>query len=40
VGDDVRLELDRFGLTDKIGSDRYFASLHAARDAFRRAPRQ
>ena len=36
ANDDVRLELDRFGLTAKIGPDRYFDSLHAARDAFRR----
>jgi sulfate permease, SulP family len=35
--DDVRRELDRFGLTDKIGPDRYFESLHAARDAFHHA---
>jgi len=33
--DDLRRELDRFGLTDKIGPDRYFDSLHAAREAFR-----
>jgi high affinity sulfate transporter 1 len=31
----VRRELDRFGLTDKIGHDRYFERLEAARDAFR-----
>jgi sulfate permease, SulP family len=34
ASDDLRRELDRFGLTDKIGPDRYFDSLHAARDAF------
>jgi sulfate permease, SulP family len=32
--DDIRRELDRFGLTAKIGPDRYFASLHDARQAF------
>jgi SulP family sulfate permease len=37
AGDDLRRELDRFGLTDKIGPDRYFDSLHAARDAFHAA---
>lgn len=40
ANDDVRRELDRFGLTAKIGPDRYFDSLHAARDAFRREPGQ
>src|SRR5512132_1560360 len=35
--DDVRRELDRFGLTDKIGPDRIFDSLQAARDAFHNA---
>jgi len=35
--DDVRRELDRFGLTDKIGPDRYLESLQAARDAFHNA---
>ena len=34
ASDDIRRELDRFGLTGKIGPDRYFDSLHAARDAF------
>jgi SulP family sulfate permease len=34
---DIRRELDRFGLTDKIGPDRYFASLHDARAAFHAA---
>jgi len=37
ANDDIRRELDRFGLTDKIGPDRYFDSLHAARDAFHHA---
>ena len=37
ASDDIRRELDRFGLTGKIGPDRYFDSLHAARDAFRNA---
>jgi high affinity sulfate transporter 1 len=35
ASDDIRRELDRFGLTDKIGPDRYLDSLQAARDAFR-----
>jgi sulfate permease, SulP family len=34
ASDDVHRQLDRFGLTDKIGPDRYFDRLHAARDAF------
>jgi SulP family sulfate permease len=37
VSEDLRRELDRFGLTDKIGPDRYFDSLQAARDAFHNA---
>ena len=37
ASDDVRRELDRFGVSGKIGPDRYFDSLHAARDAFRNA---
>lgn len=32
--DYVRDELDRFGLTDKIGAEHYFDSAHEARDAF------
>ena len=32
--DDVRHLLDRFGLTEKIGADRYYPTVHAARDAF------
>jgi SulP family sulfate permease len=32
---ELRRELDRFGVTDRIGTDRYFDSLEAARDAFR-----
>ena len=35
ASDDIRRELDRFGFTDKIGPDRYFDSLQAAREAFR-----
>jgi MFS superfamily sulfate permease-like transporter len=31
----LRRELDRFGVTGKIGEHRYYASLAAARDAFR-----
>src|SRR3954468_5397356 len=31
----VRRELDRFGITGKIGADHYFDSLGAAREAFR-----
>jgi sulfate permease, SulP family len=34
ASDDLHRELDRFGLTDKIGPDRYLDSLQAARDAF------
>src|SRR5262245_33961502 len=30
----VREELDRFGITDLIGTDHYFDTLHTARDAF------
>jgi MFS superfamily sulfate permease-like transporter len=30
----LRGELDRFGITDLIGTGRYFDTLHAARDAF------
>ena len=37
ASDDIRRELDRFGLSGKIGPDHYFDSLHAARDAFRNA---
>jgi MFS superfamily sulfate permease-like transporter len=37
ASDDLRRELDRFGLTDKLGTDHYFDSLQAARDAFRNA---
>ena len=33
----VRRELDRFGVTAKIGHDRYFERLEAARDAFHSA---
>jgi high affinity sulfate transporter 1 len=32
----VRDELDRFGITERIGQDHYFDSLRAARDAFNR----
>jgi sulfate permease, SulP family len=35
--DDIRREFDHFGLTDKIGPDRYYDSLQAARDAFHNA---
>ncbi|MFL5880529.1 MAG: SulP family inorganic anion transporter [Actinomycetota bacterium] len=34
ASDDLRRELDRFGLTGKIGPDHYFDSIHAARHAF------
>ena len=37
AGDDLRRELDRFGLTDKIGADHYFDRLQDARDAFHHA---
>jgi MFS superfamily sulfate permease-like transporter len=30
----VRKELDRFGVTDRIGSEHYYESLRAAREAF------
>jgi len=33
--DDIDRELRRIGFTDKIGPDRYFDSLQAAREAFR-----
>jgi high affinity sulfate transporter 1 len=33
----VRKELDRFGITERIGAERYFATLRAVRDAFHRA---
>ena len=32
----LRAELDRFGVTEKIGSDRIYDSVEAARDAFHR----
>jgi MFS superfamily sulfate permease-like transporter len=32
---ELRRELDRFGVTDRIGTDHYFDTLEAARDAFR-----
>jgi len=35
ASDDIRRELGRIGFTDKIGPDRYFDSLQAAREAFR-----
>jgi len=35
ASDYLRRELDRFGLTDKIGPDRYLDSLQDAREAFR-----
>jgi SulP family sulfate permease len=35
ASDDLQRELDRFGLTDKIGPNHYFDSIHAARHAFR-----
>jgi sulfate permease, SulP family len=37
ASDDLHRELDRFGLTDKIGPNHYFDSIHAARDAFHNA---
>ena len=36
VQDDVRPELDRFGLTEKIGEDRYFPTVEDAAAAFGR----
>ncbi|HET6812753.1 MAG TPA: SulP family inorganic anion transporter [Actinomycetota bacterium] len=40
ASDDLRRELDRFGLTDKIGPNHYFDSIHAARHAFRAPSRR
>jgi sulfate permease, SulP family len=37
ASDSVRRQLDLFGLTEKIGAERYFDTLPAARDAFHRA---
>jgi MFS superfamily sulfate permease-like transporter len=37
ANDTVRRELDRFGITAKIGDERYYASVEAARAAFHRA---
>ena len=37
VTDEVRAQLDRYGVTEKIGEDRYFGRLDAAFDAFRAA---
>ena len=34
---DLRRELDRFGVTAKIGEEHYYDSLQAVRDAFHRA---
>jgi MFS superfamily sulfate permease-like transporter len=34
----VRKELDRFGITDRIGASGYFDTLHAARNAFHAPP--
>jgi len=34
AGEKLRRELDRFGVTDRIGPDHYYDSLQAARDAF------
>ena len=31
----LRRELDRYGVTAKIGAERYFENAEAARDAFR-----
>jgi sulfate permease, SulP family len=39
VQESVRPELDRFGLTEKIGEDRYFPTLEAAVAAFERGKR-
>jgi high affinity sulfate transporter 1 len=36
----VRRELDRFGITDRIGRDHYYDNLQQARDAFHAAERQ
>jgi sulfate permease, SulP family len=37
ANDTVRHELDLFGVTAKIGAERYYASIEAARDAFHAA---
>jgi sulfate permease, SulP family len=37
AGDGIRRQLDRYGLTEKIGATRYFDTLAAAREAFHRA---
>jgi hypothetical protein len=37
VSDDVKHEFDRFGLTEAIGEERYFATLDEAIAAFRGA---
>ena len=39
LSDEVRAEFDRFGLTEQIGEDRYFATLEDAVTAFRAAPK-
>ena len=31
----LRAELDRFGVTERIGADHYYDGIEAARDAFR-----
>ena len=36
----LRQELDRFGITEKIGADRYFDGVDSAREAFRAATKQ
>ena len=35
---DLRHELDAFGVTEKIGAERYFDTLEEVRDAFHKAP--
>lgn len=37
ANNEIRRQLDRFGLADKTGPGRYFDSLRAARDAFHHA---
>jgi MFS superfamily sulfate permease-like transporter len=34
AGHHLRRELDRFGVTDKIGADHYYDGVNAAREAF------
>ena len=35
----LRAELDRFGITERIGADRYYDGIEDAREAFRASER-